>query len=359
VSDYELGFPNEDDTFKNYSHVQYYAPEMCGDITRVNIIDLKPKADVWSYGMLLCTLFTYPDQNLAEPFANLKDLDAVKQEIKNLTDEKIKALFGKIPSKTLQELLLDCCRASPKQRLSFEQLEEKYDSNKEDDLFSKILQEMDNTAAVINKIWNDAISNKVSSTQQGFEFAKFLQFLTNDCFKLKRDTEGYHYLLQALRLPYWLRPNDDNPKSISREQFEKVCKLFKFTKEDEQSNYQNFIKRIVDLFSQKYFYGSVQRETVQVALDKKNTIANWWAATIAYVVRYSQQGQFCVTFKNKNVQGGFEHATIDPTAALNAEGYSSYIKKYKKSLQKNRKINLKTDKIDLEKAYTTFESSKK
>jgi len=259
--------------------------------------------------------------------------------------KKIKDLFGKpkIPSKTLQELLLDCCKINPSQRLSFEKLEAKYDS-KEDDLFSKILQEMDNTATVINKIWNDAISSKkISPTAQGVEFKKFFEFLTNDCFKLTSNGEGYHYLLQALRLPFWIKPYDEDPKYISREQFEKVCNLFKFTKEDEKSSYDNFIKRIVDIFSRKWFYGSVQRENVQAALDKKGSplIFNWWTSTINYIVRFSAQGQFCITFKNKSSPTGFENATIDPTAALNADGYSSYIKKYKKGQQKSRNINLK------------------
>jgi len=305
-------------------------------------------------------LFTYPDQK--EPFADLANFEAVKKEIKSLTDDKIKNLFRNIPSNTLQELLLDCCKVNPDQRLSFEQLEAKYDS-KEDDLFAKILKELDNTANVTNKIWNDAISSKkvTQKAQEGVQFNKFFEFLTDDCFKLA-NPEGQHYLKQALRLPFWLKPNDEDPKYISREQFDKVCFLFKFTKEDEKSGYNNFIKRIVDIFSRKWFYGSVVRENVQAALDKKSPLClsfNWWNATTAYVVRYSNQGQFCITFKNKNDPGGFENATIDPTAALNEDGYRSYISKYKRGQQKSRNIYLKYDqKTDLERSFNQFKKNK-
>jgi len=130
-----------------------------------------------------------------------------------------------VRSESLKNFLLDCCKIDPAQRLSFVQLQ-KYDNN----YFTKILQELDITATIFEQIWKEA-STKLKPTDKGIDFSTFSKFLAGEYFKLDPNSDEYHYLIQALRLPFWLKVNDEDPPFISRSQFEIVCTLFKFSSE--------------------------------------------------------------------------------------------------------------------------------
>jgi len=80
---------------------------------------VKKAADVWAAGMILYTLFTYK-----EPFPN----SDVKNTIQNITEDGLSKLFENLGSKTLKNLLMDCCKL--KDRLTFREIIGKYEKIK-------------------------------------------------------------------------------------------------------------------------------------------------------------------------------------------------------------------------------------
>jgi len=267
VADFALG-PIEvfNSKQKGYSHAQYFAPELCrNEISNkkaeIDKNEIDKKADVWSYGMLLYTLFTYK-----EPFPKMND-DEVKKKVGKIQEKEVIDLFNKENKNlgnTLTQLLLDCCKPDPSQRISFKEILEKSDK-----LFPKILVELDVTESISQKIWDDAILQLKPQEKGILDFKGFFKFLCDKYFILKPKTEERHYLKAALRLPYMLKQGQDDPKNITLENFRIVCNIFKLSKNKDDT----FIRRIVEVFKAEWFYGSVDRlesqRQLEVQADKK------------------------------------------------------------------------------------------
>jgi len=323
VADYGLGFCTTSDDKESYSHVQYYAPEMCEDPSDDS------KADVWSFGMLLYTLFTYK-----EPF----ERSNTKEKIKKITEEQLLKQFKDIKSPTLVQLLGDCCKRDPSQRLSFSKIIQKYDKAK----LTNILSELDITAGITTEIWKAATSDG-----KEIPFKKFIEFLV-DYFSIKPDTEEHHYLKEALRLPSLLKQQAPDPQTITFEQFSIICQLFKINKEKDDG----FIKRIVEVFKADWFYGCVDRTDAQNKLERfkaKKGSSGWFSSPpVLFIIRYANSKQLCFTYQKKD--GTWENSNIDPNIAIQDNGYVQYITKYQKSM-----LGLKHELVPhLQKTFSSF-----
>jgi len=123
VSDYDLGFLRDDNPTK-FSHSQYYAPEMFSDSFSVSTDADKKAADVWEFGMLMYTLFTYK-----EPFPNKEGDTDVKNKITKVADgDLLVKLFDNLNSKSLKKLLLDyCCKRAPNERSPSSKIKEAFE----------------------------------------------------------------------------------------------------------------------------------------------------------------------------------------------------------------------------------------
>jgi len=231
----------------------------------------------------------------------------------------------------------DCCKKDPSQRLTFNQITDKYEKLKQ---FHNILEELEKTDAIIEEIWNDAMSICTASNR-GFEFNSFFSFLIEH-FSLTQEKheEQRYYLKQALRLPFGRMPLNRDPDYISREYFGIVCNLFKFT----DAKDPGFIERILDVFKAEWFYGCVDREDVQRKIEDKSQKdmrgSSGWIQSILslsgnstispvnFIVRYANSKRFCFTYKMKDT---WYHNNIEPQDAYKRHGYSNFVSEYAKA----------------------------
>jgi len=312
---------------------QYFAPEMFDEKISVDIdIYSGYKADVWSFGMLLYTLFT----NKA-PFDG-PSYEEVKNKIKKCTEDDLKALFSPLRPAVVA-VLKKFCKIVPSERLSLSKFE---NENCKGEPFLEILKEMDATKGITNQIWEKAMKlaetkSKYHENEKSIEFNEFYNFL-QDYFKINNPEEA-HYLKEALRMVNRLQNGD--PKTMSYQKFEILCNIFQFT----EPNDPWFIKRIVQLFKQDWFYGAVDRGQAQVSISKNSSKKE------KFIVRFSNNDKLCITFKDKEKRkDGWEHAVIDD-AAWTASGYKSYIEDFAKTK------GLEHENIDLEKTFIHFQKS--
>jgi len=230
--------------------------------------------------MLLYTLFTYK-----EPFPG-----ADKIKIQNVTEDELSKLFDekKIGSKTLKNLLMDCCKLKPADRLSFRKI-----IDKEKKIFPEILRELDLTETLIEDIWDKAL--KEYNTKD-IEFSKFHEYLIK-YFKLEKKPEEAYYLKEALRLPFLLKLGEQDPKYMTRDNFGILARLFKVTKKNDDS----FTTRIVEVFKADWFYGSVDRNESQKQLEyltkKKNL-------TVPHTLLFAMLTQGNFVLLTRKIQNG-------------------------------------------------------
>jgi len=127
--------------------------------------------------------------------------------------------------------------------------------------------------------------------------------------------------------------NLEDPDTMSFDRFAALCKLFKFT----EPNDPWFLKRIVQLFQQDWFYGYVDRVKVQEQINKLPT-------SNKFIVRYSNMDRLCFSFKYKDEKGkvNWEHAIIEENAAWKKSGYKSYVEEFatQKGIEHDKKLNL-------------------
>jgi len=322
VADYDLGFVSDDIVPGKYSHAQYSAQAISADSKKIPDEDSRKAADVWSFGMLMYTLFTYK-----EPFANPEDKKKKATDVKELSK-----LFENIHSPALQDFLLNCCK--PENRLSFGQIVK---ISEKDDFFPQILKELDLTETVINKIWELAVKFPLEVVSKDtFKFKDFYEFLVKFLI-LEDKPEEAHYLKQALRLTYFIKASEKDPQNIPLENFSIVCKLFKFANENDK---EGFVQRIAEVFKADWFYGSVDRMDAQKQLEDLTTKKK--CNSMYFIVRYSNSKQFCITFlrKEKDPKGNpwWENAIIDPALAVKDGGYVNYVTNFKPSLLKHEPV---------------------
>jgi len=303
VADYDLGFlRDEDSNTKPFSHSQYYAPEMFLDSFSVS--DDKKPADVWAYGMLVYTLFSYK-----EPFPNGADA----KKIQNVNEDELSKLFDSLNSKALKIILMDCCKRAPNDRFTFRKIIDKYEKSQ----FPQILKELDLTEILIQTIWEKALKVTKTTTKDNIEFKAFYDYLSNKYFKLQKKPEEAFYLKEALRLPYLLKSGEPDPNLMTRDYFGVLARLFKFTKKKDET----FIARIVEVFKADWFYGVVDRMEAQKQLEA--LAAKKKDSYIYFIVRFANSRQFCITYKKD--ANNWENSNIDPAQALKDGGYAKYV----------------------------------
>jgi len=203
--------------------------------------------------MLLYTLFSYK-----EPFHG-SDANAIQ----SVTVEKLTKLFddSEIKSKTLKTLLLECCKRDPKERPTFRKIIDKYEKK----LFPQILVELDLTESLIQEIWDKAAEHcKLPKNPREIEFQQFYEFLVK-YFALnpEKKPEEVYYLKEALRLPFFYKLGQSDPKNMPRDNFGILARLFRFGKKKDET----FIQRIVEVFKSDWFYGTVDRTEAQNKLE--------------------------------------------------------------------------------------------
>jgi len=327
VADYDLGFPGDDGPHKieppydKFIHDQYFAPEICVDPHKPDI-DLKA-ADVWSFGMLLYTLYTYK-----EPFENVPDL---KKNIQKVTEEELSKLFN-INSSLLKNLLMDCCHLEPSKRSPFHEIKKKIQ-------YPQILQELDKTESLTEKIWGEATKS------DHMPFNSFYIFLSK-YFGLKKNTEEAHYLKELLRLSFTLKVGETEPANMTYDNFRVICRLFKINQERDKG----FIERMIEVFRSDWFYGYVDREDAQKQLDALAISKKKKDPPTNYIVRFANSKKLCVTFKKKD--GTWENANIEPHVAMEHCGYISYVNEYA------TKMNITYEQIHLLKSFKSFKNQK-
>jgi len=264
---------------------------------------------VWSVGMLLYTLFTYK-----EPFPD------VKKKIQSVTDNELSKLFGdNITSKTLKTLLMDFCKRTPSDRLTFRKIIDKFEKNQSQ---NQILKELDFTETLIQIIWEKAKEDcKATNDIEPIDFNMFYLFLFGYCQVKKPEEAHSYYLKEALRLPYFLKLGEPDPKYMTRDNFGVIARLFKLTKKNDDS----FLQRIVDLFKEDWFYGGVDRIEAQRQLEatqRKKSDGTY------FIVRFASSKQLCFTFKKDEKEPqDWENSTIDTNNALKP-GYAKYISQF-------------------------------
>jgi len=257
--------------------------------------------------MLLYTLFTYK-----EPFPG-----ADKKNIQNVTEDELSKLFDRIGSKALKNLLMDCCKLKPNDRLNFH----KIIKDKEKSKFPEILKDFDLTETLIEEIWDKAL--KEYKTKE-IEFSKFHEYLIK-YFKLEKKPEDAYYLKEALRLPFLLKLGEQDPEYMTRDNFGILARLFKVTKKNDDS----FTTRIVEVFKADWFYGGVDRIESQKQLEhfsKKKSDGSTY-----FIVRYAGQKQLC--FTHQKDAKTWEHSCIETSTAISKEGYSKYVTQYQTRLR--------------------------
>jgi len=196
---------------------------------------------------------------------------------------------------------------------------------------------MDTTKGITEDIWEKRNKVKVPQNRKHIEFNEFYDFL-QAYFKIKNPEEA-HYLKEALRMVYRSKVQSADPITMSHQKFEVLCNIFQFT----ESNDPWFIKRIVQLFEQDWFYGAVDRIQAQESISKKKKDI--------FIVRFSNYDKLCITFKD-NKKKDWEHAVIDDVA-WTTSGYKCYIEDFAKQ------SGLEHENISLEKTFKPFEKNKR
>jgi len=203
-----------------------------------------------------------------------------------------------------------CCKLSPKDRLTFREIIDKYPK-----CVSQILKDLDLTETLIESIW----STELKCKETYIEFNTCHDYLIK-YFRLQKKPEAVHYLKEALRLPFFLKSGQPDPPNMTRDKFGVLGRLFRFTKQKDDG----FIERIVELFKSDWFYGCVDREEAQNQLEafaKKKSDGH-----IYFIVRFSNSNQLCFTHKNAN--NGWENSIIEPDRVFTKEGYVKYVEQY-------------------------------
>jgi len=183
-----------------------------------------------------------------------------------------------------------------------------------------ILEELDPTTLIMKQIWQDALCNINKNDDDNF-----FKFLAN-YFSLYPDTEGYHYLKHALGMP----PPAKSPEDHTETAFKIVCELFRFTEPKDKI----FIKQIVELFKQEWFYGFISRQPTTEDILKKSKASlglvdkTWHNYKTPFLVRYSNENQFCISYLDEKER--FTHASISPSEAYAKGGYINYVENFMK-----------------------------
>jgi len=183
----------------------------------------------------------------------------------------------------------------------------------------------------MKEIWDTQF--KIKHNNNGsVPFEEFFKYLAN-YFTLSPNTEGYHFLKQALRMASNRSTGQPDPTEITLNEFKIVCELFRFSKAKDEV----FIKRIVELFKQEWFYGFPDRKTTQEILAKAKASGGlmdklWHNNKTPYLVRYSlAEKQFVISYYDEtSKKEKFTHASIPPTEAWLKQGYVNYVDNFVK-----------------------------
>jgi len=231
--------------------------------------------------------------------------------------KKVWKLSGSLNSKTLKNLFMDCCKPSPKDRLTFREIIGKYDQKS----VLQILKELDLTETLIESIW----SSELKCKEQYIDFNTFHAELIK-YFRIQKKPEAIHYLKEALRLPFFLKFGQPDPLHMTRDKFGVIGRIFRFTKQKDDG----FIERIVELFKSDWFYGCVNREEAQKQLE---AFSKKKSDGIHFIVRFSNSNQLCFTYKNANI---WENSIIEPDRVFTKEGYAKYVEQYQQRSKFNK-----------------------
>jgi len=263
-----------------------------------------------------------------------------KTTIQSVTEEQLSKLFDDVSSKTLKNLLIECCKLAPSNRSSFSKIRDKYEKSQ-----PQILKKLDLTETLIETIWKKALKKtNLPQTTKEIDFKQFYDFLVNKYFKLQKKPEESHYLKEALRLPFLLKPGEPDPNFMTRDNFGILARLFKFTKKSDDT----FITRIVEVFKAEWFYGFVDRNDAQKQLE---FLANKKKSNYTYfIVRFANSKQFCFTYKK---EANWENSNIDSEQVLKVGGYAKYVSTYQLKVLKHEPI------LSLHKAFVPFKPDPK
>jgi len=154
---------------------------------------------------------------------------------------------------------MDCCKRTPKDRLTFRKILDKYEKGQ---LIDNILKDLDVTETYIQTIWEKASLKCKATNSKDIDFKKFYEFLIQYFHLLKKPEEA-HYLKEALRLPFFLKLEQPDPTIMTRENFGQLGKIFMLTKKKDSG----FIQRMVEVFKSEWFYGFVDRLEAQNQLE--------------------------------------------------------------------------------------------